>query len=106
VPPRNEPPQESIHSLLSEMQSAITAQIQKVQTSVDSLSNRVDQLEDDISYTVEQVQLYKTSLASLNSSSSTESEGPCKQRRRRIPPDVSVSACLYNLLYTTSYIHI
>lgn len=57
MPSCNQPPQKRIHFLLSEMQSAITAQTEKVQVSVNSLSNHVDQLEDDNSYVIEQVQL-------------------------------------------------
>jgi Mg2+ and Co2+ transporter CorA len=46
VPARNEPSQQDIQSLLSQMQSAISTQIQKVQMSLDTLSGQVDHLED------------------------------------------------------------
>ena len=86
VPPRAEP---DIQALLSQMQSAISAQIQKVQTSVDNLSGRVDHLQDNMSDTAEQLQ------ASLASSSSTDSEDSVsRQRKRRVAPDKSVSMYL------------
>lgn len=72
------------------MQTAITTQIQKVQQSVDSLSDRVDHLEDDFSDTVEQVRACQTSLSSF-SPSSIDSEGPTKQRKHHTSPDISVS---------------
>ena len=84
VPPQNSP-QPDIQTLLSDMQSAITTQIQKVQCSLDSLSGRVDQLEDDM-----KVQLLNASVSS--SSPSTDSEGSLKPRTRHVPPDISVSA--------------
>lgn len=86
------PPQPDIQSLLSQTQSAITAQIQRVQTSVDNLSGRVDRLEDNISDTTEQLQLCQASLSS--SSTSTDSEEPSRQRKRRVAPDKSVSLYL------------
>ena len=93
VTPRAEPPQPDIQALLSQMQSAISAQIQKVQTSVDNLSGRVDRLEDNMSDTAEQLQLYQASLSS--SSSTTDSEDSIsRQRQRRVAPDKSVSVYL------------
>ena len=89
MPARNEPPQPDIQSLLSQMQTAITTQIQKVQMSLDSLSGRVDRLENDASGTAEQLRLCQASLSS--SSSSTDSEGSSKKRKRHVAPDISVS---------------
>ena len=68
MPARNEPPQPDIQSLLSQMQSAITTQIQKAQMSLDSLSGRVDRLEDYTSSTAEQLRLCQASLSSSSSS--------------------------------------
>lgn len=76
--------QPDINTLLSNMQSAITTEIKKVQYSVDSLSSRVDKLEDNVKERV-----LNTSVSS--SSPSTDSEGSSKQRQRHIPPDISVS---------------
>ena len=74
------------------MQSAITAQLEKVQSSVDNLSGRVDRLEDNMSETAERVQL------SLSSNSSTDSEeSSCRQRMRRIAPDKSVSVHSFDI---------
>ena len=53
VPPAN--PQPDIQSLFANMQSSITSQIQKVQSSLDSLSSWVDRLESDMSGTREQL---------------------------------------------------
>ena len=91
VPPQNSA-QPDIYSLLSDMQSAITTEIKKVQSSVDSLSSRVDKLEDDV---MERV--LNTSVSS--SSPSTDTEGSSKQRKRRISPDISVSIHLTCLVY-------
>ena len=44
IVPRQNSPQRDIHTLLSNMQSAITTEIQKVQQSVDFLSGRVDKI--------------------------------------------------------------
>ena len=90
MPARNEPPQPDIQSLLSQVQSAITTQIQKVQMSLDSLFGQVDRLEDYTSSTAEQLRLCQASLSS--SSSSPDSEESSKQRKRRIAPDISVSS--------------
>ena len=63
MPARNEPPRPNIQSLLSQMQSAITTQIQKVQMLLDSLSGRVHRLEDYTSSTAEQLRLSQASLS-------------------------------------------
>ena len=55
------------------MQSAITTQIQKVQMSLDSLSGRVDRLENDASGTAEQFQLFQASLSSVRGQANKES---------------------------------
>ena len=98
MPARNEPPQPDIQSLLSQMQSAITTQIQKVQMLLDSLYGRVDRLEDYTSSTAEQLRLCQASLHS--SSSSTDSEESSKQRKRHIAPDISVSVCVCHPSHT------
>ena len=74
------------------MQSAITAQIQKVQASVDTLYSRVDKLENDLSATAEQTRLYHTSLSSSGSSTGidTDHDESGKRRKRRVAPDISV----------------
>ena len=68
MPARNEPPQPDIQSLLSQMQSSITIQIQKVQMSLDSLSGWVDRLENYTSSTAVQLRLCQASLSSSSSS--------------------------------------
>ena len=57
-----------------------------------------------MSYTVEQVQLCKTLLSSLSLSSSTDSEGPSKQRKHHIPPDVSCSYIFMSMSYMYIFI--
>ena len=69
VPPQNSPPP-YIHCLLSDMQSAITTEIKKV----DSLCGRVNKLEDDV-----KEHMLNASVSS--SSPSTDSEGLSKQRK-------------------------
>ena len=98
MPARNEPPQPDIQSLLSQIQSAITTQIQKVQMSLDSLFGRVDRLEDCTSSTEEQLRLCQASLSS--SSSSTNSEESNKQRKHHIAPDISVGVCVCHPSHT------
>ena len=98
MPARNEPPQPDIQSLLSQMQSAINTQIQKVQMSLDSLSGWVDRLEDYTSSTAEKLRLCQASLPS--SSSSTDSEESSKQRKRHIAPDISVNVCVCHPSHT------
>jgi hypothetical protein len=71
LPVRNEPSQQDIQSLLSQMQSAISTQIQKVQMSLDTLSGQVDNLVGNMSGIAEQLKFYQVSLSS---SSSTDSE--------------------------------
>ena len=102
VPAQSEPPQPDIQSLLSQMQSAISTQIEKVQMSLDTLSGRVDHLEDNMSGTAEQLLLCQASLNS--SSSSTDSEEPSKQRRRHIAPDKSVSISMLCLPVCTCFL--
>ena len=71
------------------MQSAITTQIEKVQTSLNFLSGRVDRLEGNLSDTAERLE---QCYASVSSSSSAESEESGRQRRKRVAPDKSVRA--------------
>ena len=98
MPAPNEPPQPDIQSLLSQMQNAITTQIQKVQMPLDSLSGHVDRLEDYTSSTAEQLRLCQASLSS--SSSSTDSEESSKQRKRHIAPGILVSVCVCHPSHT------
>lgn len=107
LPVRHEnPPPTDFHTLLAQMQTAITTQVQKIQTSVDMLFGRVDQLED-VSGTMEQVCLCQT-LSSSGSPSSTESNGSGqgKSRKRRIAPNIYVSTYLEVLQSVVLYMRI
>lgn len=84
-----EHPEPDIQHLLSQMQSAITTQIEKVKMSLDTLTGWVDKLESDMSGTAQQLQVCQASLSS--SSSSTDSEKSNKHRKKHIAPDTSVS---------------
>lgn len=88
--PHAEPTQPDIHSLLAQMQSAISEQIQTVQMSENALAGRMDQFEKDLTNTAEQVRFCQTPCSSV-SPSSTDSDDTGKQRKRRISLDLSVS---------------
>lgn len=90
-------PPTDLHSLLSEMQGAITAEIQKVQASVETLTGRVNQLEKDMSGTTEQLKLCQTpTSSSLSSTDSSEKS----VRKKRIPIALSVSIICMTSVFT------
>ena len=66
--------------------------------SLDSLSGRVDRLEDYTSSTAEQLRLCQASLSS--SSSSTDSEESSKQRKWHIAPGILVNVCVCHPSHT------
>ena len=88
--PSPPPPPPDFYSLLVQMKNSISTQIQQVQTSVDSLSGRVDKLEQKMSGAAERIRLSETSLSSSSSPSSEPSYG-VGQRKRRISTDLAVS---------------
>ena len=61
LPSHTEPPPEpDFYTLLVQMKSSISTQLQQVQTSVDTLSGRVDKLERDWSNTAEKIRSSET----------------------------------------------
>ncbi len=74
------------HSLIAEMQTVITTEIEKVHASITVLSNRVSRVEKDLSDTAGQ----RLSCQTPTSSSCTDSGGD-KSRKKRTPIALSVS---------------
>ena len=88
-PTQEEHAQHDIYTLVSKMQGAITAEIQKVQSSVNELLVRVTEIEKELSTTEHRCSCHTpASSTSLSSSdSNTEKSG----RKRCIPTALSVS---------------
>ena len=80
-------PQPDFFTLLSQMQGSITAEIRKVQASVEVLAGRVNKLEKDLMGTTEQLHLCQTPP----SSSSADPNGDKSMRKKRTPIALSVS---------------
>jgi hypothetical protein len=82
--------QQDIFSLVSEMQGVITAEIQKVQASVETLAGRVNKLENDLS-SAEHCSHRTPSSSASGSLSSTDSSTEKSGRKRCIPTALAVN---------------
>lgn len=86
------------YSLLVQMKTSITNQIQEVQTSVQTLSDRVNELEHDFSSTSERIRLNETPSSSTSPSESASNR--IGQRKRRVSAHLAVSYMYISLIDT------